>query len=96
MAQMNHVDPAVARRHHCPIGTKEATGDCDTCSYRRVIIVEVRHGDGRHLTGADLFALNTTRIPVSFFDINANTGEIVNAVKVQKATAWQDVPTPGI
>jgi hypothetical protein len=96
MAQMNRVDPAVARRHHCPIGQKEANGDCDSCSYRRVIIVEVRHADGRRLAGADLFALDTTRVPVSFLDINANIGEIVNAVKVQKATAWQDVPTPGL
>jgi hypothetical protein len=96
MAQMHHVDPAIARRHHCPIGPKEDSGDCNSCSYRRVIIVEIKHVDGGHLSGADLFALNTTRIPVSFVDINAGTGEIINAVKVQKPTAWQDVPTPGI
>jgi protein-S-isoprenylcysteine O-methyltransferase Ste14 len=96
MAQMNHVDPAIARRHHCPIGPKEASGDCNSCSYRRVIIVEVKHVDGGHLSGADLFTLNTSRIPVSFVDINASTGEILNVVKVQKPTAWQDVPTPGI
>ena len=40
MAQMHHVDPAVARKHHCPIGLKDPR-DCDTCVYRRVIFVEI-------------------------------------------------------
>jgi hypothetical protein len=96
MAQMFHVDPAVARRHHCPIAAKEPDGDCNNCSYRRVILVEIRHDDGKHLSGAGVFSLNGTRVPVSFLDINARTGEIVNIARVQKATAWEDVPTPGI
>jgi len=96
MAQTFHVDPAVARRHHCPIAAKEPDGDCNRCSYRRVILVEIRHDDGRHLSGAGVFSLNTTRVPVSFVDINVRTGEIVHIARAQKATAWENVPTPGI
>src|SRR5271157_1174556 len=96
MAQMLHVDPAVARRHHCPIAAKEPNGDFNRCSYRRVVLVEIRHDNGKHLSGAGVFSLNTTRVPVSFVDINARTGEVVNIARVQKATAWEDVPTPGI
>jgi hypothetical protein len=40
--------------------------------------------------------VDTTRVPVSFIDINAKTGQIVNIVRVRKATAWENVPTPGI
>ena len=95
MAQMFHVDPAVARRHHCPLPTKEANGDCDNCNYRRVALVEIRH-TGEHVTGDKLLGVNTVRVPVSFVDINARTGEIVDIVRVKKATAWEDVPTPGV
>jgi hypothetical protein len=35
-------------------------------------------------------------VPVGFIDINTQTGEIINAKKVEKATAWRDVPTPSI
>ena len=51
---------------------------------------------GATFRGGGLFALNTTRTPVSFIDINAKTGEIVDIVRVKKATAWEDVPTPGM
>ena len=95
MAQMFHVDPAVARRHHCPIQAKDVNGDCNTCPYRRVAVVEIRH-DGGHLSGSGLLGVDTTRVPVSFIDINAKTGQIVNIVRVRKATAWENVPTPGI
>ena len=95
MAKMFHVDPAVARRHHCPIAVKEADAGCDNCSYRRVAVVEIDHGGG-HASGEGLLAVNTTRVPVSFVDINTRTGEVVNVVKVKKATAWENVPTPSI
>jgi len=96
MAQMHHVDPAVARRYHCPIGLKDPGGDCDTCVYRRVILVEIEPNDGGNLSGAGVFSLGVKRVPISFVDINVETGEILEAVKVQRSTAWQDVPTPGI
>jgi len=95
MAAMHHVDPVMARRHHCPIGLKEA-GDCAACSYRRVILVNVEHPGAGRYAGARLFSVNTARVPVSFIDINAKTGEIIDAVKVRKATAWEDVPTPAM
>jgi hypothetical protein len=95
MAQMFHVDPAVARRHHCPVRKKTADGDCNTCTYRRVAVVEIGHGGG-HLSGSALLSVNTTRTPVSFVDVDAKTGEIVDVTRVKKATAWEDVPTPAI
>ena len=95
MAQMFHVDPAVARRHHCPIQVKDANEDCNDCAYRRVAVVEIRH-EGGHLSGKGLLGVDTARVPVSFIDINAKTGQIVNIVRVRKATAWEDVPTPGM
>ena len=95
MAKMFHVDPAVARRHHCPIAEKNGDSDCNNCSYRRVAVVEIEHG-GAHAAGSQLLAVNTSRTPVSFVDINVKTGDIVNIVKVKKATAWENVPTPSI
>ena len=95
MAQMFHVDPAVARRHHCPIEKKVPDGNCNSCEYRRVALVEIDHAGG-HISGSALLGVDTTRVPVSFIDINAKTGQIVNIVRVKKATAWQDVPTPGV
>jgi protein-S-isoprenylcysteine O-methyltransferase Ste14 len=96
MAKMHNVDPEVARRHHCPLGIDDPDMTCNACDYRRVIIVEIKHDYRRHLSGEKLFSLNATRLPVSFIDINAKTGEIIKVVKVRKATAWEDVPTPGI
>ena len=78
MAQMHHVDLAVARRNHCPIGLKDP-GDCDTCVYRRVIFVEIEHNDDRNLSGAGVFSLGVKRVPISFVDINVKTGEILEA-----------------
>jgi hypothetical protein len=96
MAKMFHVDPAVARRHHCPIVAKNPSMDCNSCPYRRVALIEVNHEGGGRLAGNKLLAVNVTRVPVSFVDINTKTGEIVNIVKVRKTTAWEDVPTPSI
>ncbi len=95
MAQRFHVDPALARRHHCPIAAKEANGDCNSCTYRRVALVEIEHAGG-HISGSALLGVNTTRVPVSFVDINVKTGEIADIVHVKKETAWEDVPTPAI
>jgi hypothetical protein len=96
MAKMHNVDPAVARRHHCPLGINKPDLDCKTCPYRRVIILEVHHTDGGHLSGSDLMSLQNTRVPVYAVDIDIRTGEIVNVIKVGRATAWEDVPTPDI
>lgn len=96
MAKMHHVDPVFARRHHCPIGINDSTIQCGNCPYRRVIIVEVDHSSDQRLTGRALLSFNTTKIPVCYVDINTITGEIINIKQVEKATAWQDVPTPAI
>jgi hypothetical protein len=96
MARMHHVDPAVARRHHCPVGVDDPAMQCGSCPYRRVIILEIAHPDGRHHSGLDLLSFNASRTPVCYLDINTLTGEVVNARKVEKTTAWQDVPTPSI
>jgi hypothetical protein len=96
MAKMFHVDPALARRHHCPIAEKKESMDCNSCDYRRVAVVEIEHNGSGHVSGARLLAVDTKRVPVSFVDINTKTGEIVNVVRVKKATAWENVPTPSI
>jgi hypothetical protein len=93
---MHNVDPNVARRHHCPLGIDAANLNCHDCPYRRVIIVEIRDDHQGPVAGADLLGFNMNRIPVGFVDINTRTGEIVNAKKVKKSTAWKDVPTPAI
>ncbi len=96
MAKMRGVDPAMARRHHCPLGINDASLRCKECPYRRVIVVEVTQADAEHAAGKNVFSLGAVRIPVEAIDINARTGEIVKVTKVGKATAWKDVPTPGI
>jgi hypothetical protein len=95
MAQMFNVDPAVARRHHCPIEKKTPDGDCNSCEYRRVALVEIEHGGG-HISGSALLGVNTTRVPVAFVDVNVKTGEIAGIVRVKNTSAWENVPTPGI
>lgn len=96
MAKMHNVDPAVARRHHCPLGLDDATLDCSKCPYRRVIIVEVDGKAKGHLSGNEALSVNVARVPVAFLDINATTGEIVNSKQVEASTAWTGVPTPAI
>jgi len=96
MAKMHHVDPAFARRHHCPIGINDPSLQCSDCPYRRVILVQVAHASASRFAGKDLFAFNTSRTPICYIDINAITGQIVNVKHVDKATAWQNVPTPAI
>jgi protein-S-isoprenylcysteine O-methyltransferase Ste14 len=96
MAKMHHMDPSVARRHHCPLGIDDASLDCANCPYRRVILVEIQGGYKGPILGADVLGLNMNRIPVGYVDINTQTGEIINAKEVQKSTAWKDVPTPAI
>jgi len=96
MAKMHHVDPAIARKHHCPLGINDSNLSCETCPYRRVIIVEVDNGYGRHLSGKQLLSFNTTRMPICSIDINTQTGEIISVKEVEEATAWKDVPTPAI
>jgi len=96
MAKMHNVDPAIVRRHHCPLGINDSNLTCETCPYRRVIIVEINNDYGKRLSGKQLLSFNTTRIPIYSIDINTKTGEILNAKEVEKATAWKDVPTPAI
>jgi protein-S-isoprenylcysteine O-methyltransferase Ste14 len=96
MAKMRNVDPAMARRHHCPLGVNDPNLQCQSCPFRRIIFLEAaRDGTGR-LGKEGVFSLNVTRSPVGFVDINTQTGEIISAKKVEKATAWKDVPTPSI
>jgi protein-S-isoprenylcysteine O-methyltransferase Ste14 len=96
MAKMHHVDPAMARRHHCPLGIDNPNMDCDHCDYRRVIFVEVDSPSDHHSSGKALFAFNTKRKPVGFIDIDTKTGEIISKKRVESKTAWSDVPTPAI
>jgi protein-S-isoprenylcysteine O-methyltransferase Ste14 len=96
MAKMHNVDPAMARRHHCPLGMGDENPDCSKCPYRRVILVEVQHSAEGHVSGYRLLSSRSTRVPVEAIDINAETGEIVKITSVGKATAWKDVPTPAI
>ena len=94
MAQMHGVDPAVARRHHCPMGIDDPSLECMSCPYRRVILVEVSAGEGRRVTGRDCMSIGTRRRPVCCMDIDTRTGKVVNIRPVGEGTAWQDVPTP--
>jgi len=96
MARMRHVDPGIARRHHCPLGIDDPGLECSHCPYRRVILVEVDNPHARRYSGAALLSFDTTRTPVCYVDINAVTGEIIGVKQVGKSTAWQGVPTPAI
>ncbi|MFQ5707852.1 MAG: methyltransferase family protein [bacterium] len=96
MAKMHQVDPRVARRHQCPLGIDEVGLSCETCPYRRVVLVQVKHPEPEHVAGAKLLAFDTVRTPVGFVDVNTQTGEILDAHKVENATAWKDVPTPAL
>ena len=96
MAKMRNVDPVMARRHHCPLGIDDQNMDCNSCEYRRIVFVEVDNPSNEHISGRRLFALNTTRIPVGFIDINSKTGDIIKVKKVESKSAWSDVPTPAI
>ena len=96
MAAMHHVDPAMARRHHCPLGMNDQALQCNVCPIRRIVFVEVDHNGKSRLTGEMLFAFDVTRIPVFFIDLNTETGQVINARQVGQATAWRDVPTPAI
>jgi hypothetical protein len=69
---------------------------CASCPYRRIVFVEVDHDGKGRLSKKDLFSFDVTRTPVCFVDINTQTGEIITAKQVEKATAWKDVPTPAI
>ena len=96
MAKMHHMDPRIARRHHCPLGINDPNLDCSNCPYRRVIVVEIHDTHKGSISGSDVVGVNTNRIPVGFVDINIQTGQIINAQEVKKSTAWRDVPTPAI
>ena len=93
---MHNVDPAVARRHHCPLGINRDDLQCDHCPYRRVILVEVVQPAGKRASGSDLLSFESVRVPVEAIDIDTRTGQIVKVTQVGGATAWKDVPTPGI
>jgi protein-S-isoprenylcysteine O-methyltransferase Ste14 len=96
MAKMHGADPAMARRHHCPIGINDPALDCSACPYRRVILVEVSRGDRSRTTGRRCLSIWTQRRPVCYIDIDTRTGHIANIKPVGEGTAWKDVPTPVI
>jgi len=96
MAKMHGVDPAVARRHHCPIGINDPSLECTSCPYRRVILVEVSKENQGRTSGRDCLSIWTQRRPVCYMDIDTRTGQIVNIERVGEGTAWRDVPTPVI
>jgi hypothetical protein len=78
MAQMHQVDPAMARKHHCPLGVNDPALQCDTRPFRRIVFVEVDHNGKDRLSKAGLFSFDVTRIPVCYVDINTQTGENKN------------------
>jgi protein-S-isoprenylcysteine O-methyltransferase Ste14 len=96
MAQMHDVDPAIARRHHCPLGIDDPDMVCVDCDYRRIVFVKVDRASHERIAGRQVFAFDTTRVPSGFIDINRRTGEIINMKSVEAKTAWSDVPTPAI
>jgi protein-S-isoprenylcysteine O-methyltransferase Ste14 len=96
MAAMHGVDPAVARRHHCPLEIDRPELACDSCPYRRVILVEIDHSQKGHVSGSSLLAAGMVRTPVGYIDLEVATGKIVHIRPVAKGTAWKDVPTPEI
>ncbi len=93
---MHGVDPAVARRHHCPLGINQDDLQCDHCPYRRVILVAVSQPDGKRGSGNVLLSFGAVRTPVEAIDIDTRTGQIVKITEVSPTHAWKDVPTPGI
>ncbi|MEJ2717086.1 MAG: hypothetical protein P8182_08090, partial [Deltaproteobacteria bacterium] len=95
-AKMHGVDPKIARRHHCPLGINDPKLACDSCPYRRVILVKITTGSKRIASGPDLLSFRAHREPVGFIDLDTRTGAIINAQKVGKSTAWKNVPTPAI
>jgi protein-S-isoprenylcysteine O-methyltransferase Ste14 len=96
MAAMHNINPAMARRHHCPVKVDDAAMACESCPLRRIIFLEIDHGGNGHLSKTGNFSFNATRVPICFMDINTQTGEIINVERVGTATAWKDVPTPAI
>lgn len=96
MAKMRNVDPSMARRHHCPLKINDPDMDCNNCEFRRIIFVEADNPSKNRISGKELFAFNTRRIPVGFIDVNTKTGKIINKKQVDSKTAWSDVPTPEI
>jgi protein-S-isoprenylcysteine O-methyltransferase Ste14 len=96
MAASRGVDPALARRHHCPLEIDRPEMDCDACTYRRVILVEIGHRQAGHVSGSSLLAGGVVRTPVGYIDLDVKTGKIVHIRPVDKSTAWKDVPTPEI
>jgi protein-S-isoprenylcysteine O-methyltransferase Ste14 len=96
MAKKMHMDPAMARRHHCPLGIHDPTMDCGSCTYRRVIFVEIDNPSGQRRSGKSLLAFDARRIPVGFIDIDTQTGRIIDQKRVGSKTAWGNVPTPAI
>lgn len=96
IAKMHGVDPTVARRHHCPLGIDDPAMECESCSYRRVILVEVDRGDHDRVTGRDCLSIWIRRRPVCYLDIDTRTGGIASIQRVGEGTAWKDVPTPVI
>ncbi len=96
MAASRGIDPAVARRHHCPLELDRAGMACDACDYRRVILIEIDHPQAGHLSGSSLLTGGMVRTPVGYIDLDVKTGKIVHIRTVGKDTAWKDVPTPEI
>jgi protein-S-isoprenylcysteine O-methyltransferase Ste14 len=96
MAAEHGIDPQVARKHHCPLQIQPDDMECDQCSFRRVILVEIDGNAKEPRDGVGVFSLDAARTPVGYLDINAQTGEIIAMKKVGPSTAWKGVPTPEI
>jgi protein-S-isoprenylcysteine O-methyltransferase Ste14 len=96
MAAMHQVDPEVARRHHCPLGLDHPEMTCDSCVYRRLIVVEIGPTPGPRASGPALLSLGLSRTPVGFVDLDTTSGQALKVSRVKDKTAWRDVPTPEI
>ena len=64
------MDPAVARRHHCPVEFDIAYLDCNRCTFRRVTLVKIYHHESGHVSGSSLFAWDMVRRPVGYSDLD--------------------------
>jgi len=84
----------MARRENCPLKINDPELQCDTCPYRRVIVVKVETGESGNTSKRQLLSASAARTPVSYLDIDTRTGKVIHAAAVENKTAWKDVPTP--
>ena len=81
MTKLHNVDPAAARRHHCPLGIDDPALYCGNCPCRRVIFVEVDRPEKTHVLGKALFAFSRPAITRSRMISRSNWAKAATIVK---------------